>query len=88
MPAKASIGKGSLPVSKILCVVRDSNTAEMLFRIPALIESASRIMTLERGDVIATGTPSGVWPIAPGDVLEAEIEGVGRLRCTVAARNR
>ncbi len=67
---------------------QDSNTGQMVFRIPQLIEAASRIMTLEPGDVIATGTPAGVWPIAPGDVLEAEIEEVGRLRCTVAARNR
>ncbi|HEX9339921.1 MAG TPA: fumarylacetoacetate hydrolase family protein [Thermoplasmata archaeon] len=69
-------------------VRQDSNTGEMVFRIPQLIEAASRIMTLERGDVIATGTPAGVWPIVPGDVLEAEIAEVGRLRCTVAARNR
>ncbi len=67
---------------------QDSNTGQMVFRIPKLIEAASRIMTLEPGDVIATGTPAGVWPIAPGDVLEADIEEVGRLRCTVAARNR
>ncbi len=69
-------------------VRQDSSTGQMVFRIPQLIEAASRIMTLERGDVIATGTPSGVWPIVPGDVLEAEIAEVGRLRCTVAARNR
>ncbi len=69
-------------------VRQDSNTGQMVFRIPQLIEAASRIMTLERGDVIATGTPAGVWPIADGDVLEGDIEEVGRLRCTVAARNR
>ena len=69
-------------------VRQDSNTGQMVFRIPQLIEAASRIMTLERGDVIATGTPAGVWPIAPGDVLEGDIAEVGRLRCTVAARNR
>ena len=69
-------------------VRQDSNTNQMVFRIPQLIEAASRIMTLEVGDVIATGTPAGVWPIRPGDALEAEIPRVGTLRCTVAARNR
>lgn len=74
---------------KVNGVVRqDSNTEQMIFRIPRLIEAASQIMTLEAGDVIATGTPAGVWPIVPGDRLEADIEGVGTLRCTVAARNR
>ena len=74
---------------KVNGVVRqDSNTEQMIFRIPRLIEAASQIMTLEAGDVIATGTPAGVWPIVPGDRLEADIEGVGTLRCMVAARNR
>jgi|SRR2546423_1247646 len=76
-------------VLRVNNVVRqNSNTDQMVFRIPQLIEAASRIMTLEVGDVIATGTPAGVWPIIAGDVLEAEIRGVGTLRCTVAARNR
>ncbi|MGQ0798442.1 MAG: fumarylacetoacetate hydrolase family protein [Methanobacteriota archaeon] len=69
-------------------VRQDSNTAKMVFAIPDLIAAASRIMTLERGDILATGTPAGVWPIAAGDTLDAEIPGVGRLRCDVAARNR
>jgi len=74
---------------KVNGIVRqDSNTAQMIFRIPQLIEAASQIMTLEAGDVIATGTPAGVWPIVPGDRLEADIAGVGTLRCAVAARNR
>jgi len=74
---------------KVNGIVRqDSNTRQMIFRIPHLIEAASQIMTLEAGDVIATGTPAGVWPIVPGDRLEADIVGVGTLRCTVAARNR
>lgn len=69
-------------------VRQDSNTGEMVFRIPQLIAVASRIMSLEKGDILATGTPSGVWPIVPGDVLDAEIPSVGTLKCTVAARNR
>lgn len=67
---------------------QDSTTAQMVFRIPELIAAASRIMTLEKGDILATGTPAGVWPIVPGDVLEAEIPGVGALNCAVAARKR
>lgn len=67
---------------------QDSNTARMVFRIPDLLAAASRIMTLERGDLLATGTPAGVWPIAAGDLLEAEIEGVGTLRCHAAPRKR
>ncbi len=69
-------------------VRQDSNTSQMVFRIPQLIEASSRIMTLEQGDVFATGTPAGVWPIVSGDVLEAEISRVGTLRCNVASRNR
>lgn len=62
---------------------QDSNTSRMIFRIPRLLSAVSRIMTLERGDIIATGTPAGVWPILPGDILEANISGVGSLRCKV-----
>lgn len=80
----------SLPIRlKVNGVVRqDSNTSRMVFRIPQLIAAASRIMSLERGDILATGTPAGVWPIVTGDVLEAEIPGVGSLKCTAATRNR
>ena len=90
VPADRVQNPHNLPIRlRVNAVVRqDSNTGQMVFRIPELIEAASRILTLERGDVLATGTPAGVWPIAPGDVLEAEIPRVGRLRCTVAARNR
>lgn len=66
-------------------VVRQSgNTRDMIFGIPALIEAASAIVTLERGDVIATGTPRGVGPLTTGDVVEIEITGIGVLRNTVA----
>ncbi len=67
-------------------VRQDSNTKHMVFRIPETLAAISRVMALEPGDVLATGTPEGVWPIRPGDVLEAEIAGVGSLRCTVGAR--
>ncbi len=79
-----------LPIRlKVNGVLRqDSNTSRMVFRIPQLIAAASRIMSLERGDVLATGTPAGVRPVVAGDVLEGEIPGVGSLACTAVARNR
>ena len=67
---------------------QDSNTSQMVFRIPELIEAASRIMSLEPGDILATGTPAGVWPIVSGDELLADIDRVGTLRCKVAPRKR
>jgi 2-keto-4-pentenoate hydratase/2-oxohepta-3-ene-1,7-dioic acid hydratase in catechol pathway len=57
--------------------------AEMAFPIPFLIRYISHIMTLEPGDVIATGTPAGVGPLAPGDAVEISIPGIGTLRNTV-----
>lgn len=55
------------------------NTSDMLFKIPRLIAYISNIMTLEPGDIIATGTPKGVGPIEDGDVIEAYVEGIGTL---------
>ncbi|MFL5462801.1 MAG: fumarylacetoacetate hydrolase family protein [Gemmatimonadaceae bacterium] len=54
-------------------------SSEMVFSIPSLLAYISRIMTLEAGDLVATGTPSGVGPLAPGDVVEIEIPGVSRV---------
>jgi len=67
---------------------QNSNSSQMVFRIPELIEAASRIMSLESGDILATGTPAGVWPIVSGDELLADIDRIGTLRCTVAPRKR
>lgn len=54
-------------------------SSEMVFSIPALLAYISRIMTLEPGDLVATGTPSGVGPLVPGDIVEIEIPGVSRV---------
>jgi len=70
--------------------MQDGNTSDMYFDIATLIEFLSQIFPLEPGDVIATGTPSGVgaarepavW-LAAGDVVEVEIEDVGLLRNVV-----
>ncbi|MCC7201898.1 MAG: fumarylacetoacetate hydrolase family protein [Nitrospirae bacterium] len=59
---------------------QDSNTRFMIFRIGEIIEYISSYMTLEAGDIIATGTPEGVGPIRKGDVVTAEISGIGRIR--------
>lgn len=50
--------------------------ADMVFGVPALIAYISAIMTLEPGDLIATGTPEGVGPLRPGDVVDVEVAGV------------
>jgi len=52
--------------------------------VPTLVSYVSRVMTLEPGDLIVTGTPEGVGPIARGDTLEVEIGGVGILELRVA----
>jgi len=62
------------------------HASDMVFGIPMLIAYISKIMTLEPGDVVATGTPEGVGPLKPGDTVEVEIPGVGVLRNPVAAR--
>jgi 2-keto-4-pentenoate hydratase/2-oxohepta-3-ene-1,7-dioic acid hydratase in catechol pathway len=68
-------------------VMQDGSTAQMVFSIAATIAFLSRIMTLEPGDIIATGTPPGVGHkrippvyLRPGDMIEVEIERVGRIR--------
>ncbi|MFX1275544.1 MAG: fumarylacetoacetate hydrolase family protein [Promethearchaeota archaeon] len=60
-------------------IKQSSNTKHLLFRIPFLVEYISRFFTLEPGDIIATGTPSGIGPIHPGDVIEGTIEKIGTL---------
>jgi 2-keto-4-pentenoate hydratase/2-oxohepta-3-ene-1,7-dioic acid hydratase in catechol pathway len=65
--------------------VQSSTTASMIFSIPALFAFISRNLTLNAGDLILTGTPSGVGPVQPGDVVEVEIEKIGVLRSPVKA---
>jgi 2-keto-4-pentenoate hydratase/2-oxohepta-3-ene-1,7-dioic acid hydratase in catechol pathway len=58
---------------------QDGNTSDMVFSVQALVAFVSRIMTLEPGDLVATGTPSGVGPLRAGNRVEVEVEGVGAL---------
>jgi 2-keto-4-pentenoate hydratase/2-oxohepta-3-ene-1,7-dioic acid hydratase in catechol pathway len=62
---------------------QEGRTSQMVFPVEFLIRYISRQMTLKAGDVIATGTPSGVSKLNPGDVCEVEIEGIGILRNSV-----
>lgn len=64
-------------------VRQDGATAHMLRPVAQLISEASHYFTLEAGDILLTGTPSGVGPVHSGDRLEAVIEGVGRLSVSV-----
>ena len=73
-------------------VMQDGNTRDMIFDIPTTIESLSAGMTLEPGDIISTGTPSGVGfarvpPVflKPGDKVEGEVEGIGTLEVEIVA---
>jgi 2-keto-4-pentenoate hydratase/2-oxohepta-3-ene-1,7-dioic acid hydratase in catechol pathway len=75
---------------EIICRVNGAvrqhgHASDMVFGVPSLIAAISRIMTLVPGDIIATGTPEGVGPLLPGDVVEVEIPGVGSIRNPVRA---
>jgi len=60
--------------------VQESPISKMIFPIPRLISHISRFATLEQGDVISTGTPEGVGQLKVGDLVEVEINGIGKLR--------
>lgn len=64
-------------------VKQHSRTSLMIFGVADLVSFLSGIMTLCPGDVIMTGTPSGIGPVARGDSLEVEIEAIGKLTCAV-----
>ncbi|WP_303851724.1 fumarylacetoacetate hydrolase family protein [Seleniivibrio woodruffii] len=64
--------------------LKQNGTTDMMINdVPALIEFMSEIMTLMPGDIIATGTPAGIGSVKPGDVVEVEIDGIGRLTNTI-----
>ncbi|HVF39471.1 MAG TPA: fumarylacetoacetate hydrolase family protein, partial [Gemmatimonadaceae bacterium] len=62
------------------------SSADMVFSIPALLSYVSQFMTLEEGDILATGTPSGVAPLKDGDVVEVEVEGLSKVTNAVRIR--
>ncbi|HEX7123818.1 MAG TPA: fumarylacetoacetate hydrolase family protein [Gemmatimonadaceae bacterium] len=62
-----------------------AKSSQMVFPIPMLLSYISHVMTLEPGDLVATGTPAGISRLSPGDTVEVEIVGVGRVRNPVRA---
>jgi 2-keto-4-pentenoate hydratase/2-oxohepta-3-ene-1,7-dioic acid hydratase in catechol pathway len=66
-------------------VKQKSRTSQFIFGVETMVSDVSQFLTLEPGDVILTGTTSGVGPMQPGDTVEVEIEGIGTLRNTVVA---
>jgi len=69
-------------------VMQRSNTKHMIFKIPEIIAFVSKMFTMEAGDIIITGTPSGVSPLKDGDVVEVEIEKIGVLSNRVEAEKQ
>jgi 2-keto-4-pentenoate hydratase/2-oxohepta-3-ene-1,7-dioic acid hydratase in catechol pathway len=85
------VAEGKFDLGNLVVVTRvngqekqRANTSEMVFSIPMLLSYVSHIMTLEPGDLVATGTPAGVAPLKAGDVVEVEIEGLSRVSNPVA----
>ncbi|MFN3285205.1 MAG: fumarylacetoacetate hydrolase family protein, partial [bacterium] len=64
---------------------QEGSTANLLWKIPDLVAFVSEIMTLEPDDLILTGTPRGVDPVYPGDVMRVEVEGIGTLENPVVS---
>lgn len=76
----------------VRCIVngrlrQEGHTSQLVFGIATLLAYASAVMTLEPGDVLMTGTPAGVGPLAPGDVVEVSVSGIGVLRNRVQDGN-
>jgi 2-keto-4-pentenoate hydratase/2-oxohepta-3-ene-1,7-dioic acid hydratase in catechol pathway len=65
---------------------QSSSTKNLIFSIPFLVRFISRVMTLEPGDIISTGTPAGVGPMRPGDRVDVQIEGIGTLSNKVKSK--
>jgi 2-keto-4-pentenoate hydratase/2-oxohepta-3-ene-1,7-dioic acid hydratase in catechol pathway len=88
-PLGPGIAVGLAPEGRrVVCRVngetrQSGNTSDLIFPVPRLVAHISHVMTLEPGDVIATGTPAGVAPIQPGDRVEIDVEGVGVLENSV-----
>ena len=66
-------------------VVQQGNTGELLFPFAYMLADLSRLITLEPGDVLLTGTPANSRPVQPGDVVEVEVDGIGRLSNPIVA---
>jgi 2-keto-4-pentenoate hydratase/2-oxohepta-3-ene-1,7-dioic acid hydratase in catechol pathway len=67
---------------------QDGHTRDLIFSVPEILAYISRFLTLEPGDLVLTGTPDGVGPLQPGDVVEVTIDAIGTLQNAVVARDR
>lgn len=67
--------------------VQKSHTSDLIFSVAKLVSYMSQAITLRAGDVILTGTPAGIGPMLPGDVVEIDIEGIGILRNSMVAES-
>jgi 2-keto-4-pentenoate hydratase/2-oxohepta-3-ene-1,7-dioic acid hydratase in catechol pathway len=78
---KEEVEFGSLRVRTLLDgqVKQDAPITDMIFPVPVILEFITQVMTLEPGDLIATGTPPGVGPLLPGQTVQVEIPGIGTL---------
>jgi 2-keto-4-pentenoate hydratase/2-oxohepta-3-ene-1,7-dioic acid hydratase in catechol pathway len=81
------VGRDELDLSKVRVrtllngvVKQDAPVTDLIFPVDVIIEYVTQFMTLEPGDLIATGTPPGVGPMQPGDTVQVEIEGIGILQ--------
>jgi 2-keto-4-pentenoate hydratase/2-oxohepta-3-ene-1,7-dioic acid hydratase in catechol pathway len=86
--AAAPLRNGDWSALEVICRVngqvrQHGRATDMIFGIPRVIAFISRVMTLEPGDIIATGTPEGVGPLVDGDTVEVTIPGIGTVRNTV-----
>jgi 2-keto-4-pentenoate hydratase/2-oxohepta-3-ene-1,7-dioic acid hydratase in catechol pathway len=88
-----SVSAGAYDLGNLTVVTRvngverqRASSAEMVFSIGKLLSYVSHVMTLEPGDIVATGTPSGVAPLAAGDIVEVEIVGLSRVINPVETR--
>jgi 2-keto-4-pentenoate hydratase/2-oxohepta-3-ene-1,7-dioic acid hydratase in catechol pathway len=63
---------------------QDGHTSDLIFPVPVILSYVSRFLTLGPGDVVLTGTPDGVGPLAPGDVVEVTVDAIGTLANRVA----
>lgn len=81
LPAASNDWQDFVLTTRVNGAIRQrSPLTDLVFDVPTLVSFISQIMTLEPGDVISTGTPAGVGPIVPGDVVEIEIPEIGVLR--------
>jgi 2-keto-4-pentenoate hydratase/2-oxohepta-3-ene-1,7-dioic acid hydratase in catechol pathway len=67
---------------------QDGHTSDLIFSVPEILSYVSRFLTLEPGDLVLTGTPDGVGPLQPGDVVEVTIDAIGTLTNQVVASER